>query len=137
VPDRDSWVVIIAMGLSDDNLMAPVTLTRPFGEIQLAQVASEAFSLLPVISTIFPRDPVVPDWAPTLPYAVTNAIFIDTNGNGRYDAPLPAPTFCSKSCSADGDCPSGQVCLDPERVCGVDIVGRECTRRVAMDRGNQ
>ena len=135
VPDRDSWIVVIAMGLEDRNLMRPVSLSRQFGEIQLANIASEAFGLLPVINTIFPPDPVVPDWSPTPPYAVTNPIFIDTDGNGRYNAAQPFPPFCSQPCDTpgeQGDCPDGQVCLDPESVCGVDIVGRQCNRRLAM-----
>jgi len=138
LPDRDSWVVIIAMGLQDENLMAPVSLSRPFGEVQLANIAAGAFSLLPVISALFPPDPTVPDWSPTPPYAVTNPIYIDVDGNGRYDAPLPPPEFCSRPCDTPGEqgvCPSGQECLDPELVCGVSITGRECNRRVALDHG--
>jgi hypothetical protein len=135
VPARDSWIVVIAMGLQPDATMAPVVLDRPFGEIQLANVASAAFSQLPVISAVFPPDPTTPDWAPTFPYAVTNPIYLDVDGNGRYDAPLPPPAFCSVPCGADAECPSGQTCLSPEGVCGVDIVGRQCNRRVAIGHG--
>lgn len=131
VPDRDSWIVIIAMGLKPENGMAPVSLDRPFGEIQLANVASQAFSQLPVISDLFPPDPIMPDWAPTFPFAVTNPIYLDRDGDGSYDPPLPRPDFCSVPCDSDADCPPNQECLDPEMQCGVDIKGRECNRRVA------
>ncbi len=129
--NRDSWVVIIAMGLEPKNALGAVSLDRPFGEVQLANVASAAFSQVPVISALFPPDPVLPDWSPTFPYAVTNAIYLDRNGNGVYDPPLSRPAFCSVPCNDDDDCPGDQVCLDPEKQCGVDIVGRECNRRVA------
>src|SRR5262249_25804373 len=89
VPDRDSWVVIIAMGLEDDNLMRAVSLDIPFGEIQIARVTSDAFQTIPAIAAAFPAPPVLPDWSPIPAYAVTNPIFIDTDGNGAYDAPLP------------------------------------------------
>ncbi len=138
VPNRDSWLVIIAMGLDDDNIMSPVALSAPFGDTQLAIIAADAFSLLPVISAVFPRDPVVPDWSPIPAFAVTNPIYIDVDGNGQYDAPLGPPTFCSQPCDTPGEqgsCPPGQICLDPEAMCGVDIVGRACNRRVALDHG--
>jgi hypothetical protein len=129
--DRDSWIVVIAMGLDPENGMAPVSLDRPFGEIQLANVASAAFSQLPIISAVFPPDPVLPDWAPTFPYAVTNPIYLDRDGNGVYDPPLGRPVFCSVPCQSDDDCPKDQECLDPEMQCGKPIEGRECNRRLA------
>jgi hypothetical protein len=66
---------------------------------------------------------------------VTNPIYIDTDGNGRYDARLPFPEFCSRACdpaSIDpNECPPTQVCLDEERVCGFPISGRCDHRQVA------
>jgi hypothetical protein len=137
VPSRDSWVVVIAMGLEDANLMRPVVLDVPFGEVQLARVAADAFSRVPVVNELFSPEPVAPDWSRIPPYAVTNPIYVDTDGNGRYDAPLPPPEFCSIPCDptmADA-CPSGQTCLDDEGVCGINIPGR-CTRRVAQGYGH-
>jgi len=137
VPDRDSWVVIIAMGLEDDNQMRPMVLDVPFGEVQLARVAADAFSRVPVVNELFSPTPVAPDWSRIPPYAVTNPIYVDTDGNGRYDAPLPRPEFCSVPCDPGQSdaCPSGQTCLDEEGVCGVNIPGR-CTRRVAASYGH-
>ncbi|MFP6683665.1 MAG: PHP domain-containing protein [Polyangiaceae bacterium] len=132
VPNRDSWVVVIAMGLKPGNTMEPIWLDVPFGEIQLAVVARDAFSRIPVINDLFPPSLTVPDWSPIPAYAITNPIYIDTDGNGRYDAPLPPPAFCSRPCNAsDPDaCPDGQVCLSPEKVCGIAISGG-CQRREA------
>jgi hypothetical protein len=137
VPDRDSWLVVIAMGIDDENLLGPVSVDVPYGEVQLARVASDAFGRIPVVNTLFSAPLVVPDWGPMFPYAVTNPIYIDTDGNGRYDAPLPPPDFCSKRCdpaSGDADqCPAPQVCLDEEAVCGF-VIRNRCVRRPALSR---
>ncbi|WP_437736575.1 PHP domain-containing protein [Sorangium sp. So ce1335] len=138
VPDRDSWVVIIAMGLEDRNLMSPVSLDVPFGEIQLSRLASDAFGRIPAINALFAPTPTVPDWSPVPPYAVTNPIYIDVDGNGRYDAPLPGPDFCSRPCDPavldPAQCPAKQDCLLEEEVCGFPIPGKCDHRRPALGR---
>ncbi|WP_437319893.1 PHP domain-containing protein [Sorangium sp. So ce385] len=136
VPERDSWVVIIAMGLEDRNLMSPVSLDVPFGEIQLSRLASDGFGRIPAISALFAPTPTVPDWSPVPPYAVTNPIYIDVDGDGRYDAPLPRPDFCSRPCDPavldPEQCPAEQDCLLEEQVCGFPIPGKCDHRRPAL-----
>jgi hypothetical protein len=132
VPSRDSWVVIAAMGLRDENLMSKVSVDVPFGEIQLSVLAADAFSKIPVINTFFTAPPTTPDWSPIIPYAITNPIYIDTDGNGKYDPPLPYPDFCSKPCTPGGDksqCPMGQSCLEREQMCGINVSGK-CDHRI-------
>ncbi len=133
---RDNWIVIIAMGLQTQNLMSPVSLDVPFGEIQLSKVTSDAFALIPVVNTFFGSTPTLPDWFPIPAYAVSNPIFLDTDGNGEYDAPLSFPDFCSKPCDVTKfdpkQCPESQVCLDPESVCGVAIA-KTCKHRIPWD----
>ncbi|CAN92601.1 hypothetical protein predicted by Glimmer/Critica [Sorangium cellulosum So ce56] len=137
-PDRDSWVVIIAMGLEDRNLMSPVSLDVPFGEIQLSRLAGDAFGRIPALSALFAPTPTVPDWSPVPPYAITNPITIDVDGNGRYDAPLARPDFCSRPCDPGAldpeQCPAEQVCLTEEAVCGFPIPGKCDHRRPALTR---
>ena len=134
VPNRDSWVVVIAMGLQDQNLMRPVSVDLPYGELELSRIASDAFSRVPAVASIFPSPPAIPSWGPVPAYAITNPIYIDTNGNGVYDPPLPPPDFCSRPCdpaSADpAQCPEGQKCLTDLGLCGLEISGG-CTRRPA------
>ncbi|MFO0590820.1 MAG: PHP domain-containing protein [Polyangiaceae bacterium] len=136
VPNRDSWVVIIAMGLDDKNLMSPVSVDVPFGEIQLSRLASDAFSKIPVINSFFVAPPTTPDWTPIIPYAITNAIYIDTDGNGKYDPPLPLPDFCSRPCDSNKpdaeQCPTQQTCLEREQMCGVNVAGKCDHRRPAV-----
>ncbi len=123
----DSWVVVIAMGLQDQNLLRPASLDLPYGEIQLATVTADAFALIPVVNTFFSAAPPLPDWYPIPPYAVSNPIYLDVNGNGTYDAPLPTPVFCSTTCSPDAPTCSGtQDCVvdarDPSTgLCGYSV----------------
>lgn len=133
VPDHDAWVVIVAMGLNDENLMSPVLLDVNFGELQLPRIASLAFTQVKALAQFFPPAPSVPDWYPIPAFAVTNPIFLDTDGNGVYDAPLATPgsnnlpPFCSRPCNADvfdpNQCPAGQSCLQQERACGYYVLG--------------
>lgn len=123
VPNRDAWIVVIAMGLADQNQMSPVVFELPFGEVQLSQLASGAFGAVPVISDILKAEPSVPDWSPTIPYAITNPIFVDTDGNGIYDSPSGPPPFCSHRCESDDDCALGLACLEDEGLCGIAISG--------------
>lgn len=143
VPDRDSWITVVAMGLEDKNLLGPTTLSVPFGELQLPRVAALALAQLGAVAESFiSPSPPVPDWFPIPAFAYSNPIYLDVDGNGQYDAPNGPPPFCSQKCNAalaqineDGEdtsglCPPGQVCL-PEGRCGILIEG-DCQGRLAM-----
>jgi hypothetical protein len=134
---KDSWIVVIAMGLEDRNLMRPVTLDIPYGEIQISKVTSDAFALIPVVNGFFTPVPTLPDWFPIPAYAVSNPIYLDTDGNGDYDAPLPFPEFCSQPCdpNAAATCPSDQQCLEVQLQCGVALTNT-CTHRVPWAGGS-
>ena len=137
VPDRDSWVIVKVLGTEESHLMRPVVLDVPFGELQLPRVAAIAFANLPAASSFFPPPSKVPDFYPIFPMAISNPIFLDVNGNGRYDALKPLPAFCSPPCdpatgkllTAQGTiatCAEVQAdykCLSPENRCGLDIPG--------------
>ena len=135
VPAKDSWVVVTTLGYKAQNLMRPVYLDVPFGEMQLSRVAALAFSKIPIINAIFAAPARVPDFFPVFPMAISNAVLLDVDGNGKYDAPLPYPAFCSPRCDATSGLVSGSTtqkcadiqsnykCLLPEGRCGVDIPG--------------
>ncbi|WP_437780174.1 PHP domain-containing protein [Sorangium sp. So ce1097] len=133
-PATDGWVVVVAMGLRDENLLTPVALPVSFGELQLPRVASLAFTQVEALSRFFTASPPVPDWYPVAPYAITNPIFLDRDGNGVYDAPKGPPPFCSRPCNPTvldpSQCPEGQECLLDEGVCGIFVLGR-CEDKLA------
>jgi hypothetical protein len=141
--DRDSWIVIIAMGVEDRNLMHKVSMDIPFGEIQISKVTSDAFALIPTVNTFFTPTPTVPDWFPIPAYAVSNPIYLDatdgtpgTQPNGKYDAPLPFPEFCSQHCDqATATCPSDQSCINDLEQCGVAVIGK-CEHRIPWKGGD-
>ena len=69
---------------------------------------------------------------------MTNAIFLDTNGNGTYDAPLPFPEWCSKPCdplAVEDVCGQKQVCLPEPLQCGV-VVPAKCDKRIPWTGGD-
>jgi hypothetical protein len=106
MPNRDSHLVVVAVGADPKSWMRPVYLDVPFGELQLARVASIAFSALfagdPALASLakssFPPPAKIPDFFPVYPMAISSAVLLDADGNGKYDAPLPAPAFCSPQC---------------------------------------
>jgi hypothetical protein len=126
-PSSDGFVSVIAMGLEDANLLRPVALDVPFGELQLARIATLAFSSLPIISSLFTKSPVVPDFFPVFPIGATNPVLLDADGDGTWSRPGPWPAFCPRACEAPAEeaCPAGQTCLT-EGVCGIDLTG-PCT----------
>ena len=147
VPNRDSWVVVTALGRKPKHWMSRVYLDVPFGELQLPRIASMAFSNVPLVNTQFPAPVRFPDFYPVRPYAIANAVLIDTDGNGVYDAPNPLPPFCSPRCDVktgelkDGskrtcaDLQTTYTCLTPEGRCGVAIPG-VCDIYKAIEQGS-
>jgi hypothetical protein len=90
-PAQDSWYVVIALG--DDDL-SPVFTPVDIMPIQLQDIVEGAvseidfagFDLSGVVGAASP----VPRTFPVYPYAVTNPIWIDKEGDG-FDAPGRAP----------------------------------------------
>ena len=125
-PEGDGFVAVIAMGLDEENLLRPVYLDIPFGELQLPRVAALAFGSLPIFAGLLDAPILVPDFYPTFPLAMTNAIFLDVDGDGDWTRPGGLPAFCPRSCgetSPGESCPDDQVCLPDHEVCGFPIDG--------------
>jgi hypothetical protein len=86
-PSKDSWYVVIAMG--NDNL-APLYTAVEIPPVQLQDVVLEAFTDVELsfdVSTIL--DPLVPipRSFDVIPFALTNPIWVDQNGDGNFMAP--------------------------------------------------
>ncbi len=86
----DSWVVVEATSSAN---MFPI-LTPQEEEIDLAAPIINALSvgfdfedLLNPWGNVRPQTKFIMN-----PYALTNPIFVDVDGNGKFDAPLPTPT---------------------------------------------
>lgn len=82
-PDRDSWFVVTAMA---DGDLYPVFTPVEMPPIELDTVVTEALvGIEAVASLISPADPI-PQVHPVKPYALTNPIWVDLDGDG-FDAP--------------------------------------------------
>ena len=82
-PDQDSWYVLIAMGSDSlEPLFTPV-VHEP---VELQEVVTEALSSVEAVSSLL--SPAVPEprTFPVYPFALTNPIYVDLDGNG-FDAP--------------------------------------------------
>jgi hypothetical protein len=86
-PTKDSWYVVIASG--NDNL-APLYTAVEIPPTQLQDVVLEAFSDVELsfdVSSIL--DPLVPipRAFDVIPFAITNPIWVDQNGDDAFTAP--------------------------------------------------
>jgi hypothetical protein len=146
VPAEDSWYVAMVYGLNDRDQMTPVYKRRPYGHILFTTViALAADSLLASYSELLDKvTPLLgdvsallgsielPDSFPVMPWASTNPIWIDVDGDGFWpvnardedgDGEPDLPPYCSKPCvpapDEDGkdtqsDCGLNQTCVtDP------------------------
>lgn len=86
-PDQDAWYVVIAMGESD---LYPLFTPTDYPPVQLQDVVFEALSTVPAVGGLLSTLPPMPRSGPTYPYALTNPIWVDLDGDG-FDAPgLPS-----------------------------------------------
>ncbi|MBK9371883.1 MAG: CehA/McbA family metallohydrolase [Deltaproteobacteria bacterium] len=86
-PDVDAWYVVIAMGESD---LYPLFTPTDYPPVQLQDVVFEALSTVPAVGGLLSTLPPMPRSGPTYPYALTNPIWVDLDGDG-FDAPgLPS-----------------------------------------------
>lgn len=86
-PTKDSWYVVVVAG--DDDL-APVFTPVEIPYIELQAVVSEALGGIAVVGNLLSPAIPMPTTYPVMPYAVTNPIWVDRDGDG-FDAPgLPS-----------------------------------------------
>ncbi len=82
-PAQDAWYVVMAMGQGD---LAPVFTPVDIPPIQLQDVVTDALSGVPGVSTLLEEAWPIPRAFPIHPYALTNPVWVDRDGDG-FDAP--------------------------------------------------
>lgn len=139
-PDKDSWYVVIALGLNEENLLEQVYTTPAFGNLLLPEILSMAFGGLLPEGINLPLSPTVPDYFPMFAVGITNPVFVDIDGDSyqspRRDTPLFCEHYCKPEADAEGkptksDCPpetKDLVCLEDAAspkggICGLSIAG--------------
>ena len=86
-PTKDSWYVVIAVG--DDDL-APLYTAVEIPGVQLQDIVTDAFSDVELsfpISTFLSVATPIPRDYPVIPFAITNPIWVDQNGDDVFTAP--------------------------------------------------
>ena len=97
--DKDSWFVVVLTGEDD---ISPIFTTTERPSIQLQDVVADALgnaesASLSILSGFLTSIPI-PRSYPTLPFALSNPIWVDSDGNGILDPPgfptwlIPPPT---------------------------------------------
>lgn len=84
---RDSWIIVEARG---DKSMWPVVTPLEVPSIQLKDAVGSLAGAFNI--ELDPFENLRPDRVTVVkPYAFTNPIFVDTDGNGKFDAPNSRP----------------------------------------------
>lgn len=84
---KDSWFVVSVMG--DDDL-SPIFSSVEIPPIQLQDVVVEALSTVPSVALLIDAASPIPRSGPVFPYALTNPIYVDMDGDGWTAPGLPA-----------------------------------------------
>jgi hypothetical protein len=82
-PAADAWYVVEVVG--DDDL-SPVFTPIEMPEIQLQTVVVGALGGVPAVASLMSPAIPIPTTYPVIPYAITNPIWVDLQGNG-FDPP--------------------------------------------------
>ncbi|MBU0551394.1 hypothetical protein KKB55_01685 [Myxococcota bacterium] len=146
-PEEDSWYVVMTYGVNDRAPMAPVFKRAPLGHILLTTVISLAGEqIMGIFGEVLDKIPAavlgglgdinsllapleLPDSTDVLPFALTNPIWVDVDGDG-FNAPeavdkdgdgrADLPPFCAVPCApmpddegndTQGSCGANQICM--------------------------
>ena len=96
--DKDAWYVAVAMGV-DGRTMAPVFSSKPVARLGMFELIQRLTPLLPPLVSF--RVPLSPSMSTVRPYALTNPIWVDTDGDNKFEALAKQPNWATKKDKAD------------------------------------
>ncbi|MCB9670419.1 MAG: CehA/McbA family metallohydrolase [Alphaproteobacteria bacterium] len=82
-PTRDSWYVV---AVASDDDMRPVLTPVELPYVELQAVVTEALGSVESVGSLVSPAAPIPRTYPAMPYAITNPIWVDRDGDG-FDAP--------------------------------------------------
>lgn len=85
-PTQDSWYVLIVTG---SETMEPLFTPVDFAPVQLQDVVTEALSSVEAVGALLSETPDHPKVYPVTPFAITNPIYVDVDGNGWTPPGIP------------------------------------------------
>lgn len=150
-PTEDSWYVLVAYGLDDEDLLTPVYKRKPYGVMLIptiiamgAQAILVSFqSVVDELKTNFGEEMVdgllsglletseLPDSFPMFPLAVTNPIRVDADGGGFLainardtddDGTVDLPPFCTRDCEVVWNQDDPENPVLEQSICGLNQV---------------
>jgi len=90
--DRDAWYVVVALGVNG-RTMAPVFSSKPVARLGMFELIQRLTPLLPPLVSF--RVPLSPSMSTVRPYALTNPIWVDTDGDLKFEALAPQPSWAT------------------------------------------
>jgi hypothetical protein len=89
-PAADSWYVVLVYGL-DGRPLAPVYGSVTLASLGTPEITQRLYDIIPILRQF--RNPRYPSQHPLLPFAFTNPIWVDVNGDG-WTPPWAPPSWC-------------------------------------------
>ncbi len=86
LPEQDSWYVLIVTG---SESMEPLFTPVDYAPVQLQDVVTEALSSVDAVGALLSETPEHPTVYPVTPFAITNPIFVDIDGDGWTPPGIP------------------------------------------------
>jgi hypothetical protein len=88
-PGRDTWYAVVAMGASERARgLSPVYFASLHPQLGFSEVIGQAFAVVPLLASLVPAPIDRAQVNSLVPYAVTNPIWVDVDGDGQWTAPL-------------------------------------------------
>ena len=91
--DKDAWYVVTVMGL-DGKSLAPVYSSTPVARLGMFELIQRLTPLLPPLVSF--RVPLAPSMTTVRPYAMTNPIFVDADGDEKITPLSSLPNWATK-----------------------------------------
>jgi hypothetical protein len=90
-PGGDAWYVAIASGL-DGRTLGPIYSSALLPRLGTFEITQRIYDIVPALRGL--RVPRFPSLYPTFPFAITNPVWVDQDGDG-WTPPLPPPSWCT------------------------------------------
>ena len=92
--DRDSWYVAVVMGVNG-RTMAPIYSSKPVARLGMFELIQRLTPLLPPLASF--RVPLSPSMSTVRPYALTNPIYVDTDGDSKFTPLSALPSWATSA----------------------------------------
>jgi hypothetical protein len=89
-PAVDSWYAVLVYGI-DGRPLSPVYSSVILASLGTPEITQRLYDIIPILRQF--RNPRYPSQHALFPFAFTNPIWVDVNGDG-WTPPWPPPSWC-------------------------------------------